>query len=100
MPDISTTIFEEMKKELITLAVKPGERISEAEICDRFSVMLTHLFSQFWIILQPADTFRVWLRIFRAAYVSGQSVFCNIFQSADSGINHRQAAILCLYRGK
>ena len=38
MPDISTTIFEEMKKELITLAVKPGERISEAEICDRFSV--------------------------------------------------------------
>ena len=38
MADISTTIFEEMKKELITLAVKPGERISEAEICDRFSV--------------------------------------------------------------
>ncbi len=38
MPDISTVIFEELKKELITLSIKPGEKISEADICDRFSV--------------------------------------------------------------
>ena len=38
MPDISTTIFEEIKKELISLTIKPGDRISEAEICERFSV--------------------------------------------------------------
>ncbi len=38
MADISTTIFEELKKELVTLTIKPGEKISESEICDRFSV--------------------------------------------------------------
>ncbi len=38
MADISTTIFDELKREIISLTIKPGEKISEAEICDRFSV--------------------------------------------------------------
>ena len=38
MAEISTVIFEELKREIATLAVKPGERIEEAEICDRYSV--------------------------------------------------------------
>lgn len=38
MPDVSTIIFEELKKELVSLTIKPGEKISEADICDRFSV--------------------------------------------------------------
>ncbi len=38
MPDISTVIFEELKRDLVSLTVKPGEKISEADVCDRFSV--------------------------------------------------------------
>ena len=38
MPDVSTIIFEELKKELVSLTIKPGDKISEADICDRFSV--------------------------------------------------------------
>lgn len=38
MADVSTTIFEELKQDIITLVIKPGERISESEICERFSV--------------------------------------------------------------
>ena len=38
MPDVSTIIFEELKKELVALTIKPGDKISEADICDRFSV--------------------------------------------------------------
>ncbi len=38
MSDIGTTIFETLKKQIITLEIKPGEKISEAEICDSFSV--------------------------------------------------------------
>ena len=38
MADISTLIFEELKKEITTLKVIPGGRISEADICERFSV--------------------------------------------------------------
>jgi DNA-binding GntR family transcriptional regulator len=38
MPDVSTIIFEELKKELVSLTMKPGDKISEADICDRFSV--------------------------------------------------------------
>ncbi len=38
MPDISTTIFEELKRELVSLKIRPGEKINEADICDRYSV--------------------------------------------------------------
>ena len=38
MADVSTTIFEELKKDIISLVIKPGEKISEAEICESFSV--------------------------------------------------------------
>lgn len=38
MPDVSTIIFEELKKKLVSLTIKPGDKISEADICDRFSV--------------------------------------------------------------
>lgn len=38
MPDISTVIFEDLKRELVSLTIKPGEKISEADICDRYSV--------------------------------------------------------------
>ena len=38
MADVSTTIFEELKHDIITLAIKPGEKISESDICERFSV--------------------------------------------------------------
>lgn len=38
MPEISTVIFEELKRELVSLTIKPGEKINEADICDRFSV--------------------------------------------------------------
>ena len=38
MADISTLIFEELKREITTLKVIPGGRISEADICERFSV--------------------------------------------------------------
>ena len=38
MADVSTTVFEELKKDIINLVIKPGERISESDICDRFSV--------------------------------------------------------------
>ena len=38
MADISTTIFEELKHDIITLNVKPGEKIGESDICERFSV--------------------------------------------------------------
>ena len=38
MADVSTTIFEELKQDIISLAIKPGERISESDICERFGV--------------------------------------------------------------
>lgn len=38
MAEISTTIFEELKREITTLKIIPGGKISEAEICARFSV--------------------------------------------------------------
>lgn len=38
MADISTTIFEDLKKELISLKIKPGETINEADICARYCV--------------------------------------------------------------
>ena len=38
MPDISTVIFEDLKRDLVSLTIKPGEKISEADICDRYSV--------------------------------------------------------------
>ena len=38
MADISTTIFEALKKEITKLEIIPGEKISEGEICSRFSV--------------------------------------------------------------
>lgn len=38
MAEISTTIFEELKREIVTLAIIPGGKISEADICARFSV--------------------------------------------------------------
>ena len=38
MPDVSTIIFEELKKELVSLTIKPGEKINESDVCDRFSV--------------------------------------------------------------
>lgn len=34
----STLIFEKLKSELLSLDIKPGEEISEAEVCERFSV--------------------------------------------------------------
>ncbi len=34
----STNIFEVLKKELTDLTIKPGEKLEEAEMCDRFSV--------------------------------------------------------------
>ena len=38
MADISTTIFEALKKEITTLEIIPGEKIGEGDICSRFSV--------------------------------------------------------------
>ena len=38
MGDIGSVIFDALKKEITNLTIKPGEKISEAEICDRFSV--------------------------------------------------------------
>ncbi len=38
MPDISTTIFDELKKDIVNMTIKPGEKINEADMCDRFSV--------------------------------------------------------------
>ena len=38
MADISNTIFDELKKELVSLKIKPGEKINESDICTRFSV--------------------------------------------------------------
>ncbi len=38
MAEISTVIYEDLKNELISLRLKPGEKISEADICDRYSV--------------------------------------------------------------
>ena len=38
MPDISTVIFDTLKKDLTSLTIKPGEKINESDICDRFSV--------------------------------------------------------------
>lgn len=38
MADISTIIFEELKREIASLSVKPGEKISEADVCERYSV--------------------------------------------------------------
>ncbi|MCR4818506.1 MAG: GntR family transcriptional regulator [Fretibacterium sp.] len=38
MAEISTVIFEGLKKSIVSLAIKPGEKINEAEICERFSV--------------------------------------------------------------
>ena len=38
MSDISTAIFETIKRQIISLEIKPGEKITEAEMCDSFSV--------------------------------------------------------------
>ncbi len=38
MADISTLIFEDLKSELVSLKVKPGEKINEADVCERYSV--------------------------------------------------------------
>ena len=38
MADISTLIFDELKRDLVALKIKPGEKINEADICERFSV--------------------------------------------------------------
>ena len=38
MADISTTIFEDLKKGIVTLSIKPGEKIAEGDICERYSV--------------------------------------------------------------
>lgn len=38
MADISTIIFEELKREIASLSIKPGEKISEADVCERYSV--------------------------------------------------------------
>ena len=38
MADVSTVIFEELKKDIIHLVIKPGEKIGEGDICNRFSV--------------------------------------------------------------
>ncbi len=38
MAEISTVIFEDLRNELISLKIKPGEKIQEAEICERYSV--------------------------------------------------------------
>ena len=38
MADISTTIFDELKSEIVSLTIKPGEKIGEADICERYSV--------------------------------------------------------------
>lgn len=38
MAEISTVIYEDLKSELISLRLKPGEKINEADICDRYSV--------------------------------------------------------------
>ncbi len=38
MADISTVIFDGLKKDIMSLKIKPGEKISEAEVCERFSV--------------------------------------------------------------
>lgn len=38
MPEISTTIFEELKGKIVSLAIKPGERINEADVCDQYQV--------------------------------------------------------------
>jgi GntR family transcriptional regulator, rspAB operon transcriptional repressor len=36
--DAGSTIFETLKEELLDLRIKPGEEISESELCSRFSV--------------------------------------------------------------
>ncbi len=38
MADISTTIFDALKNEIVSLSIKPGDKINESDICDRFSV--------------------------------------------------------------
>lgn len=38
MADIGSTIFDELKKEIVSLKIKPGEAINEADICAHFSV--------------------------------------------------------------
>ena len=38
MADISTTIFEELRHDIISLNIKPGEKIVESDVCERFSV--------------------------------------------------------------
>ena len=38
MAEISTTIFEQLKREIISLEIIPGGKISESDICARFSV--------------------------------------------------------------
>ncbi|MCR5760397.1 MAG: GntR family transcriptional regulator [Sphaerochaetaceae bacterium] len=38
MADISTTIYDKLKKDIISLKIKPGEKLSEQEVCERFSV--------------------------------------------------------------
>ena len=38
MADISTLIFEELKAELVSLKIKPGDKINEMDVCERYSV--------------------------------------------------------------
>ena len=38
MADISTTIFEELRHDIISLNIKPGEKIAESDVCEKFSV--------------------------------------------------------------
>lgn len=38
MPDVSTVIFEDLKEKLVSLKIKPGEKISEADVCERYAV--------------------------------------------------------------
>lgn len=38
MADVCTTIFDVLKKEIASLAIAPGAKIGEADVCERFSV--------------------------------------------------------------
>jgi Transcriptional regulators len=38
MADLSTVIFEDLKREIIDLTVKPGDKVAEGDICARYGV--------------------------------------------------------------
>lgn len=38
MAENSTNIYETLKKEIISLKIKPGEKLEESDMCERFSV--------------------------------------------------------------